>query len=85
MSTAFSGLRNTLCVGVLALSPAVGFPAGQQPNLPAATIDVERVGPQVGDALPEFSLRDQAGRERSLKSLLGRNGAVIVFFRSADW
>jgi peroxiredoxin len=43
------------------------------------------VGPQVGDAMPEFSLRDQRGQERSLRSLLGPNGAVIVFFRSADW
>ena len=85
MSTVFSGLRHTLCIGVLALSPAVGSPAGQQPNPPAATIDVERVGPHVGDGLPGFRLRDQGGRERSLKSLLGPNGAVIVFFRSADW
>jgi peroxiredoxin len=43
------------------------------------------MGPRVGDALPEFTLRDQGGQTRSLKSLLGPKGAVIVFFRSADW
>jgi hypothetical protein len=32
--------------------------------------------------LPEFSLRDQAGRIRSLQSVFGPKGAVIVFFRS---
>jgi hypothetical protein len=85
MSRAFKGLRIALCFGLLALTPAVSFPARQQANSPASTVDVETVGPQVGDALPEFSLRDQRGQERSLRSLLGPNGAVIVFFRSADW
>ena len=70
---------------LLAIAPAVGLTPRQQSNTPAATVDVETVGPQVGDALPEFSLRDQSGQGRSLKSLLGTNGAVIVFFRSADW
>jgi hypothetical protein len=42
-------------------------------------------GPKVGDVVPEFSLVDQTGATRTLKSLLGPNGAVIVFFRSADW
>jgi hypothetical protein len=85
MSRAFSGLGLALCFGLLALRPAVGFPARQQANSPVPTVDVETAGPRVGDALPEFTLRDQGGRERSLKSLLGPNGAVIVFFRSADW
>ena len=48
-------------------------------------VDVEHVGPQVGDSLPDFTLRDQHGEAHSLKSLLGPKGAVIVFFRSADW
>jgi peroxiredoxin len=35
--------------------------------------------------LPDFTLRDQNGQPHSLKSLLGPKGALIVFFRSADW
>jgi cytochrome oxidase Cu insertion factor (SCO1/SenC/PrrC family) len=70
---------------VLTVAPTVGSTTRQQANTPAGTPDVEAVGPQVGDALPDFSLRDQRGQVRSLKSLLGTNGAVIVFFRSADW
>ena len=85
MFRAFSSLLITLGFSLLALPPAVGFTAGQQSNTPASTIDVETVGPKVGDALPEFSLPDQGGQPRSLKSLLGPQGAVIVFFRSADW
>lgn len=53
-------------------------PAGQ-------TINVDTVGPKVGDRIPDFSLRDQRGQVYSLQSLLGSNGAIIVFFRSADW
>ena len=85
MSRAFSGPCLTLGLGLLALSPAFGVAARQPPNRPAATVDLDTLGPQVGDSLPAFSLRDQGGQERSLKSLLGPNGAVIVFYRSADW
>jgi len=77
-----SGLVLVLC---LALAPAAGLASPQQSNPPAPVVDVETVGPKVGETLPEFSLRDQGGHIQSLKSLLGPQGAVIVFFRSADW
>jgi len=70
---------------LLAFASAVGFATRQQSSTPGPTVDVESVGPKVGDALPEFSLHDQEGHIQSLKSLLGPKGAVIVFFRSADW
>jgi hypothetical protein len=85
MSCACSNPGIALGVSLLALAPAVVSAARQQLNTPASSVDVETVGPRVGDALPEFNLHDQGGRVRSLKSLLGPNGAVIVFFRSADW
>jgi cytochrome oxidase Cu insertion factor (SCO1/SenC/PrrC family) len=47
--------------------------------------DVEKMGPQVGQVVPDFELADQDGTPRTLKSLLGPNGAMLVFFRSADW
>ena len=75
-----------LVVGLyLAIAAPSGSAAHQQSNSPVPAIDVERLGPQVGDALPEFSLRDQNGHVQSLKSLFGPKGAIIVFFRSADW
>ena len=85
MSRAISGPGVALGISLLALAPAIGVAARQQLNTPASSVDVETVGPRVGDALPEFSLHDQGGHMRSLRSLLGPNGAVIVFFRSADW
>jgi hypothetical protein len=65
---------------VLLYGPIV---AEQQAQAPA--IDVERLGPQVGATVPDFSLPDQHGVTRSLTSLMGPKGAILVFFRSADW
>jgi len=48
-------------------------------------IDVSTLGPQAGQRVPDFSLRDQAGRTRTLQSIIGPRGAMLVFFRSADW
>jgi hypothetical protein len=42
-------------------------------------------GPPVGSKMPDFALPDQDGKVRMLQSLLGPKGAVILFFRSADW
>ncbi len=42
-------------------------------------------GPPKGSPLPPFEAPDQNGKVHTLKSLLGPNGAVLVFFRSADW
>ncbi len=48
-------------------------------------IDVASLGPQVGEQVPSFSLRDQNGRVRTLESIMGRNGAMLLFHRSANW
>jgi peroxiredoxin len=42
-------------------------------------------GPKVGDTVPDFHLRDQNGTEKTLRSILGPKGALLVFYRSADW
>ncbi len=61
----------------------VGRLGAQPPAAPA--IEVETLGPQVGAMVPDFALPDQHGATRSLKSLMGPKGAILVFFRSADW
>jgi peroxiredoxin len=47
--------------------------------------DVQKLGPQVGTRVPDFSLPDQHGQTRTLQSLMGPKGLMLVFFRSADW
>ena len=44
-----------------------------------------KTGPDVGQQVPAFSAKDQEGRNQTLKSVMGPNGAMLVFFRSADW
>jgi len=48
-------------------------------------IDVHSLGPQVGERVPEFRLPDQNGRIQTLESIMGANGAMLLFHRSADW
>ena len=48
-------------------------------------IDVSTLGQQVGERVPDFSLPDQTGRTRTLQSIMGPKGAMLVFIRSADW
>ena len=43
------------------------------------------IGLAVGRKAPPISARDQSGRERSLDTLKGPRGTVLLFFRSADW
>ena len=51
----------------------------------APIIDVSKLGPQVGERVPDFSLKDQNGKLRTLQSIMGPKGAMLVFYRSADW
>jgi len=43
------------------------------------------IGLGVGQKAPDFSAQDQFGQQRSLETLKGPKGTVLLFFRSADW
>jgi hypothetical protein len=68
------GLAAALAVSVAALAQPV-----------PEKIDTSRIGPQMGATVPPFSGVDQFGKPRTLASTLGPKGAMLVFFRSADW
>ncbi len=60
--------------------------AGRAEQPPTETMpDVQKLGPQVGAAVPDFLLRDQNGEPHTLRSVMGPKGAMVVFYRSADW
>jgi len=42
-------------------------------------------GPEVGQRLPEIAAVDQNGERRTFDDVKGPNGALVFFFRSADW
>lgn len=52
--------------------------AGQAPKL-------DTLGPKLGTRAQEFSGVDQFGKKHTLQSLLGQDGLMLVFYRSADW
>jgi peroxiredoxin len=52
---------------------------------PGQKIDVSKLGPQVGERVPDFSLKDQTGKTWTRQSITGPKGAMLVFVRSADW
>ncbi|MSO53345.1 MAG: hypothetical protein CK533_08960 [Acidobacterium sp.] len=69
-------------LGILAaLALSVVYMAGQAP----ATPDTSKIGPQVGATVPAFEGTDQFGKPHTLASAYGPKGAMLVFFRSADW
>jgi len=59
--------------------------AAQQPSPEAALPNIQTMGPQVGTRVPDFTLADQHGQPRTLRSLMGPKGLMLVFYRSADW
>ncbi len=62
-----------LLVGLVLLGAAFSLAAQEMPGVPA------------GKHAPPFRARDQFAKEQTLSSLMGPNGLVLLFFRSADW
>ena len=74
---------NSVTHGVILASLVAAAVAAQ--TGPAPPVDVDRLGPQVGEVVPAFSAVDQFGRTQTLQSTMGPNGAMLFFNRSADW
>ncbi|HEX8027073.1 MAG TPA: hypothetical protein VF491_01360 [Vicinamibacterales bacterium] len=51
----------------------------------APAVDVSKLGPQIGQSVPPIAGVDQYARPQTLGSIYGPKGAMLVFFRSADW
>jgi hypothetical protein len=73
------------CAVVCALWSPVPQPTAQQSSSQPTLPDVQKLGPQIGTRVPDFTLLDQKGQSRTLASLTGPKGLMLVFFRSADW
>lgn len=73
-----------LAVSACLVGPVSWSAAQTQASAPSR-VDLAAVGPQVGQQVPEFRLTDQNGQVWTRESIAGPKGAMLVFFRSADW
>ena len=78
-------IYSLLMLAVFGACAATNLEAGQPATATRTKIDVSKLGPQVGERVPDFSLPDQHGKTRTLQSIMGPKGALLVFIRSADW
>jgi hypothetical protein len=74
------GMARWICAALPA-AIFMGFIMSQTPQ----KIDLAKLGPQVGERVPDFSLPDQNGKTQTLQTIMGPKGAMLVFYRSADW
>ena len=73
------GLIPALALSILAM------PATAQENFLTAGSAGMVSGPDVGERVPDFADYDQNNNLVSLDDVMGPNGALILFQRSADW
>ncbi len=72
-------LRRFFCYASLVAALAV-VASARQPE-----VAIDALGPQVGAVVPALAGVDQFNRPQTLESVSGPEGAMVVFFRSADW
>jgi hypothetical protein len=68
------------CLPALFLGVLLWCPGARADDTPD-----EKTGLKVGSKAPAFTLKDQAGKERSLDELLKKGNVALVFYRSAGW
>lgn len=73
-----SRLRSLVVVIVVCAAAHLG---AQSPTV----VDTSKIGPRVGATVPPIAGVDQFGKPQTLSSIYGPKGAMLVFFRSADW
>ena len=68
------GLQGARAVFTLFLAPLCAVSMAAQ----APKIDTSRIGPRVGQKVPDFAGTDQLGRKQTLASSLGAKGAMLT-------
>ena len=70
-------MRRFCCAAVLMLAASLSSVSGlAQTAAPA----VPPMNLKVGDAAPDFTMRDQTGKEVSLKDFRGKKSVVLAFY-----
>jgi len=74
-----------LIILLLIALPAAAQQQGQTFDTWDPTDKDMKTGPDIGEVIPDFEAEDQNGKLTSFKDIVGPNGALILFHRSADW
>lgn len=72
-------------LAIVLLAGPIGAAPELAQTLEPSKIDVSELGPQVGEIVPDFSLMDQNGKTWTRDAIMGPNGGMLVFIRSAGW
>ncbi len=64
---------------------ASGFMPSNPQEGQAAPSKAPEVGIAIGESAPAFKASDQFGQEQDSQKIAGKNGTVLLFYRSADW
>ena len=75
--------RMSILFGLALAATLAASPRAQTSTPPLP--DIQKLGPQVDSKVPDFTLPDQHGTPRTLQSLIGPKGLMLLFYRSADW
>lgn len=70
-------MRHVLAVAVSLCAALAAATAADPPP--------EKTGLKVGEKAPNFTLKDQSGKEHALKDLIKDGPVALVFYRSAKW
>ena len=86
MTKNIRGVLATLALSCFAL-PALSQPVYSTEFLTTVPAGSQGMvsGPEIGERIPDFEAYDQNGNLVSLQDVMGPNGAMVVFHRSADW
>ena len=79
-------IKSRLYPRVILLSAVLTFSGTfMNPKAAVPVSDQIHTGPEVGQTIPPFDAPDQNGRRQTFETVRGPRGALIVFYRSADW
>jgi hypothetical protein len=77
LSVCLQTLLSTFLISASGVPPSSALATQSGPSV--------KTGPAVGDKIPPFKASDQNSEIRDFESIRGPKGALILFFRSADW
>ena len=79
-------MDSRLYLRVILFCAALAFPSTfSNTQVILSVPDQIHTGPAVGQKIPPFDTVDQDGRRQTFETIRGPRGALIVFYRSADW